>query len=695
MFSLRIPSSCRHVVQVSFCAGFSSLLLVAGVVRGALASEQVKPSWVGDSDKLPVFPKPFPEKAFPELKVLQPDGSPYRVPQEDWAGARERVAKDAGWKTWLAGEQRQADRWMAHHRDRAEWRAGWWHAFVSPKDGSFLVWTEKIPGEETGTLKSRAGHDVAITPAIMGGWVYVFRGRHIRTANTAAAFFRLTGEERYAEWAAAQLDFYAANYLGWSLQNGARMAGQSLEEAIWLIRLADTARLLRDWKGVTPARWQTWVEKLLRPQATLLNDSYQAIHNIATWHRSASAQVALLLDDGPMWRQAVESQYGLRAQLARGVTTDYFWYEQSMGYNNYIVSAVEPLLTFAGLLGRRDALREEAAIVQNLLLAPLAIRFPDNTLPNPADATSRPRVPSTWLCDGYRVLPTTLGLKQAESVRSWNTLLDPPWKAPGSAEMPPVESRRMDGSRFALLAKGKWQVFLHCGQVGRPHAQDEALNWSASFDGVDVTHDPGTVGYASALHRDYFKRGLTHNVPLINGEGQQPWKPGELREFDAARGVMTAEQPDYRNGALARRTLRIEGARLIDEATVRLKKDGRDGKDGKAGGALGLALHLQGKVTLPADFQPVATAAFSRNRPAAFRYWNDVRSATFENRAEFVVELAGGKRLRVSVATPGRFTVYQGASPDTPRPAQRAGFYIEREGRADEATFTTELSPVQ
>ena len=45
---------------------------------------------------------------------------------------------------------------------------------------------------------------------------------------------RLTGDKRYADWVAAQLDFYAENYLRWPLQNKngkSRLMGQSLDDA--------------------------------------------------------------------------------------------------------------------------------------------------------------------------------------------------------------------------------------------------------------------------------------------------------------------------------------------------------------------------------------------------------------------------------------------------------------------------------
>ncbi len=205
-------------------------------------------------------------------------------------------------------------------------------------------------------------------------------------------------------------------------------------------------------------------------------------------------------------------------------------------------------------------------------------------------------------------------------------------------------------------------MFFHYGQINRSHSQAEALNWSATLDGIDVAHDPGTVGYGSPLSNGYYRRGLCHNVPLIDGEGQMPWKPGALTTFDAERAVMTGDQPDYRPGASARRTLRIEGDDLIDEVVVTCTDPHR------ADARLGLALHLQGRAILPAAFTPTADFAVSRTEP--FRHWLDVRSATFENHAEIEVELSGGPRLLVRFSTPGRFILHQGSSPDFP-PARR------------------------
>lgn len=658
-----------------------------------------RPGWLAAADKLPEFPKPSPEKAFSSLKITQPDGTPYRIPTENWDEARKRVGQDPEWQKWISLREEELNRWMeTFPSDRTEWKGGWWHDFVSPEDGSFLVWTPAIPRLEADHLTSRTGHRVEITDKIMGGWIASFRARHVDNILEAARLWRVTGESRYRDWALGQLDFYSSNLNRWPVvANGAgtthtRLGWQSLDEAVWLSTLTDAARLLLP--DATRERQQNWYRNFFEPQAELLDRNFLSycIHNITVWHRAAQARVALVFQNDVLWAHAMDGPYGLRAVLRKGVTSDWFWYEQSMGYNSYILSATYSLFYQAGLLGQMDRLHEQAAIVENLMLSPLTLRFPGGWLPNPADSGAPQKVPSDWFGRSYRIFPTAIGLNQAGSQRTWDTLLEPPEKiAPASALMaaksdallPPVESYDLASFRCALLRGGPWQIFFHYGQVNASHAQSEALNWEASWNDVMISRDNGTIGYGSTLHKEYYRKGLNHNVPLINGEGQTPWAPGELLKFEPAQSIVSAAQPRYGSSSSARRTLRIEGDCLVDALAV----------SSTMPATLGFALHLQGVAELPAVFASVPDAEFSKGRPVPFRYWTSLHRADFENEAAMEVTLSGGMRLRVQIMTSGRFTIWQGSAPDR-LPNRRAGFYVEKDGLWTEASFITRISVI-
>ncbi len=631
------------------------------------------------------YPKPNPDRAFSELKVYDEQGRAWRAAREDWAGAKQRVASDPEWAAWLKRERATVDAWIARHRDRVEWVAGWSHDGISPKDGSRVIWTDKIPREEVQHFSSPSDPQVEITPKLFAWWVVTFRGKHVDTMERAARLFRLTGDERYAAWVVQQMDFYADNYLKWDAprpEQGARLFWQTLTEASNLVKFTEAVRLLGD--RVPKAKFAGWADKFFRPEVAVINKNFQNIHNIATWQRCAAAQVALLLGDEAMWREALDGKFGLRNQMAQGITSDYLWHEQSLGYNNFVVRAVMSLFTAAGIQSRAAELAAEMATAENLMIAPTYLRFPDGKLPNPADSGSIGTAPNREVfAETYRVFPTTLGLEAVAGVREWSTLLDPPPAPPRAVVLPEVTSRSFETSRMALLKAGGWQVFVHYGQLVRSHSQAEALNYSAYFGSTDISHDSGTVGYGSPLYKGYYARGANHNVPLVGGEGQEPYSAGELREFSAERAIVSVAQPKYRKDAAAERTLRIERDRLIDVATVTATNGAKK--------ELGLALQLQGKVKLPAGFAMVE--GFAQGRPEPFKQWRDVRSATYTDRAEF--EVAYGKTtMRVVLEAPGAFRVFHGSTPDVP-PKRRETFFLELAEPAAKATFTTTFAPVK
>ncbi|HKB89631.1 MAG TPA: heparinase II/III family protein, partial [Opitutaceae bacterium] len=344
-----------------------------------------------------------------------------------------------------------------------------------------------------------------------------------------------------------------------------------------------------------------------------------------------------------------------------------------------VVEATLTLFTAAGLYGRAEQLGDEMCIAENLMLSPSYLRFPTGLLPNPADNAGLPTAPNREVfASAYRVFPTPIGLTQVSGRRDWDTLLDPPPASPRPAELPQVTSRNLESTRMAILKEGPWQVFIHYGQMAKSHIQAEALNYSVFYNNTDVTHDTGTVGYGSPLHKNYYTQGLNHNVPLINGEGEVPPQYGQLQAYSTHPAHVAAAEPGYRPDAKARRELAIDGTKLIDTATIESSTGPQK---------LGIALHLQGKVRLPSEFQ--AAPDFAKDRPKSFSYWRDVTAATYHDHASFTVNFDGAA-LRVTVAVPGEFKIWHASTPDSP-PKRRESFYLETIGTA--ATFTTTYEP--
>ena len=622
------------------------------------------------------------EQAFSEMKVYSNEGRPWRVAQEDWNAAKLTVKTDPKWKSWLSNEKNAVDAWISKRSDRVSWICGWHHDFVSPKDAAYLTWTPEIPGEEVSYFHSPSDPHVEITPKLMAAWVYEFRIQHAEMMLRSARLYHLTGEKKYAEWSAKQLDFYAEHYLDWIPQRkdqGARLYWQSLDVATSGFLYINTVRLIED--EVNPVRKQFWWDHFFKPEADVLNEGFHQIHNIATWHRTCVAAFALVYHNEALWHTVIEGKFGLREQIARGITDDFLWYEQSFHYNEYVVEALNDLFEIAGLYNRSSELALEMVKGENLMLSPIYLRFPNGTVPNPADGTGIETAPhDTFLSSTYRVFPTTLGLETALKQYSWNTLIDPPHRSPRPYTLPEVKSVSLESSNMALIRKGPWQVFLHYGQLTASHSQAEALNYSVFYGKEDITHDPGTTGYGSPYYKEYYTQGLNHNIPLIDGKGEVPPKKGRLLKFSPDTGSMTALQPNYRPDAIAERTLFIQGNDLIDIAQIK-------SSDGSSH-ALGLAFHIEGKADITSQFKPTDT--LKDNRPISFKYWKNVTRAECVDEVK-ILALFGETQMKLTFKVKGPFTIWHSTTPDVP-PKLREGFYIETQGK--EAKFITILTPV-
>ena len=129
---------------------------------------------------------------------------------------------------------------MARPRDHAEWVAGWMFDLIDPAIGALVKWNVDMPEP-----KNIGGQSEKFRQA----WYCWNRSYNIGQIIEAARIYKVTGNRRYAAWAASQLDFYSLNYRQWPLRswNGkARMMGQSLDEATSIISMIEATRLISD-----------------------------------------------------------------------------------------------------------------------------------------------------------------------------------------------------------------------------------------------------------------------------------------------------------------------------------------------------------------------------------------------------------------------------------------------------------------
>ncbi|MGX2042057.1 heparinase II/III domain-containing protein [Methylocaldum sp. MU1018] len=642
-------------------------LILAGAVFAPMTAGETEPSpgLPGNEDI---------KAAFAELKAGEGGFAPARTAREYWDGARRRVAQDPRWATWLQERTDWVGNWMTTPRDSADWVAGWIHDYVDPNTGVLLRWTpdSPMPPDEPGYEKMRAA------------WIAHNRIYNIDRMLDAARLFRLTGDVRYLDWAASQLDFYADAYRGFPLQtwNGqAQLMNQSLDEATRGLVLIEAVRLLRP--HVTAERADHWREGLLLPLAANLTASSREAHNIAVWHAAAVTLIGLEFEQPDLIDFGKNSAMGIPALLDTGVSPDWFWYENTLSYQDYVVQALVEMLVGASLRGRLSEFARELWIAQNLMIAPVTVRFANEDAPTLNDSPPNRKAPNRGLwAASRRVLPTWIGLDEAKDQLSWDNLLDPPKAVDSTPDLPEVASGPVAGLDAVQIVKNGWHALLRYGQKARFHAQQESLTYELQYGDTWILKDPGTVGYGSPLHQEYYRRAPAQNVPLVDGDGQSPWpSEGQLDDFAADGSFAAVSHPNYRTGVTAARRLTIGSQTFTDRVVVKTNSDTPH--------AIGMVMNTPCSVTSRAE---ASTESAPLPDTTAFRYWSDQTTYLAQDEWRATLHCAG-RRFALSLSGAALQRVHVGTVPDSAAPYTRRGIYAE--AAASAAQFYLVFRPLE
>jgi hypothetical protein len=567
---------------------------------------------------------------------------------ESWAVAKHKVLSDPAWKRWVDSEFKKLRRWQARGGDRAEWVTGDPHEYLDPITRGALRWSEDTPPPSQGLPGTAEANR-------FGGWVYYFRSNNISYVLIAARLYQLTGDIEALNWARSQLNLYAGQYMQWPLQRllgESRLMGQSLDEATALTELVPAIRL------IAPAMPQqelvVWKQNLVQPMVDGLLRSFHGLNNIGVWQRSAVACAALLLDDDALWRETVWGPQGVAALLRRGITKDGQWNEGTFGYSEYVVRALLPLLYEGAVAGRLDELEPIRYMAHDLLVAPISLRFPDGTLPNPGDNRGLPKAFNrSLLLDSTHLLPTPAGVAEWRTSKGWPQLVADWYPSATSSASLPYESRRMDATGFAMLRHQGWHLFLHFGQASRNHAQYEALSFELQHDLGRIVTDLGTTAYGSPLHMNYFTRAAAHNVPMVNDHGQNNFALGQLTGFEPEQGRMVAKQLKYRPGVTVTRELALNAQSLFDEINVIPQKSA------PAISTLGAILHLDCDLVLP-QLQRAPIPGLPTE--TGFGYWQQLATYRLPARFEFNA-ICGTVAMQVQIDGPAEGIMLIGHPP--------------------------------
>ena len=217
--------------------------------------------------------------------------------------------------------------------DRVEWISGWGHNFCCPDCASQMIMDIKMPYNppnvftcpNCGKQASGIDYDEA--------WVYYYRSRYsgfLRECAVCALF----GDKESLDFIIRYVDFYADNYDKFEVHGKhagkGKVMEQALDEAVWTISVLTSLNTLGDL--ISEEKKAYWFEKLYRPMADLLIPQSNNIHNIPTWLKACIGVIGMYFKNDELLDHALNSEFGIRNQIAKGFTKDGIWYEGSMTY---------------------------------------------------------------------------------------------------------------------------------------------------------------------------------------------------------------------------------------------------------------------------------------------------------------------------------------------------------------------------
>jgi len=396
--------------------------------------------------------------------------------------------------------------------------------------------------------------------------------RNIHRMETAAWAWAVTGERRYAEFAAKVMLGYADRYLEYPMLHASvsdksidvaaqkhgryKSAGhlweQTLNEAMGMIPLATAYDLVYDSGALTDDEKRRVETRFIRAMAECIDVHKAGKSNWQTWHNAALLWAGAVLGDEAMTRAALaRPKNGFAFQMNACVSPEGMWYENSWGYHYYTLSAMTHIAEGARRLGidlySHPLLRRMYTLAFDYLMS-------DGSLPRFGDAVqdspNRPSVNEK----AYAVYGDERILSTLPAEPTWDSILlgrD----VSKTATLEPQPSKVIPGAGHAILrtnGPGKLTAAMTFGPYGGFHGHFDKLSFVLFGYGEELGVDPGRAksqAYRLPIHRQWYKAGVGHNVVLVDGKGQKK-ADGRLLAFaanDSYAAVAAEAGPAFEN----------------------------------------------------------------------------------------------------------------------------------------------------
>ncbi len=364
---------------------------------------------------------------------------------------------------------------------------------------------------------------------------------------------------------------------------GGRRYCQHLDEATSAIKLAKTYDLCASSDVFSPEDRKKIEQDFLAATVREIQN-YEIFvgrkNNHQTWFNAAYATVGVAIGDSKLINDSIYGTGGLLWQLKNSVTDDGIWYEGTMSYHFYALSAIIENLKAVQRVGWDFSGNER---LKSLWSGPLAMAFPDGSIPA--------------LHDGD---PFSLTGMKKDYLFAGEYFKDPVFAkiANEKSQDQVLPSQVLSDIGVGILRQGSGAdakcAMMDYGIHGDHHGHPDKLNLILYALGLEVFLDPGRISYSVPEYESWSRTTVAHNTVVINGENQKP-DTGKLLHFEIKPeySACFAESDSAYSRHEISRFLLLADNFLIDVFRV----------EGSRKDSLDWLLHVRGDLKLPGSIE--------------------------------------------------------------------------------------------
>ncbi|MCK5843125.1 MAG: heparinase II/III family protein, partial [Victivallales bacterium] len=241
-------------------------------------------------------------------------------------------------------------------------------------------------------------------------------------------------------------------------------------------------------------------------------------NNHQSWFNAAYANVGLAIGDRWLIDRALNGPGGLLQQLKTSVTDDGIWYEGTVSYHFYALSAIIETLKALKRLGI-DLSKNKR--LESLWIGPMDLTFPNGKMPaiNDGDPYDIKRKKSVYkFALEYFKNPLFANLAGVKNAKPRQ-----------------LESKVLGDIGIAVLRRGAGKnavcAFLDYGRHGDHHGHPDKLQLILYALKRELFLDPGRISYSVKEYNAWCRTTIAHNTVVLNETSQKPAR-GTLPFFE-------------------------------------------------------------------------------------------------------------------------------------------------------------------